>query len=99
MKLLTKELKKKIPKLYEQDGLGYDAVIYAKLFCPWNHWKWFILEYDGNDQLFCYVKGDFNEYGYVSLLELESIRSPFGLGIERDLYFKPVKLRELLRKV
>jgi hypothetical protein len=30
MKLLTKELKKKIPKLYEQDGLGDNAVVYAK---------------------------------------------------------------------
>jgi hypothetical protein len=96
MKLLTKELKKKIPKLYEQDGLGDNATVYVKLFCPWNYWKWHILEFDGNDQLFCYVKGDFDEFGYVSLSELEAIRGPYGLRIERDIYFQPIKLRNLL---
>jgi hypothetical protein len=29
------------------------------------------------------------EYGTVSLSELQSIRLPFGLKIERDLYFQP----------
>jgi len=96
MKLLTKELKKKIPKLYEQDGLGDDAIVYAKLFCPWNQWTWYILEYDGNDTIFCYVLGDFNEFGYVSLSELQDVRGPFRLGIERDIFFQQAKLRDLI---
>ena len=96
MRLLTKKLKRKIPKLYEQDGLGDNATVYAKLFCPWNHWTWYILEWDRNDTLFCYVKGDFDEYGYVSVKELQDIKGPFKLCIERDLYFQPTKLRDLL---
>ena len=29
------------------------------------------------------------ELGYVSLAEIESVKGPLGLGIERDLYFRP----------
>ena len=34
MKLLTEEIKKKLPKLYEQDGTGGEAVVYLRLFTP-----------------------------------------------------------------
>lgn len=98
MKLLTKELKRKIPKLYAQDGLGTNAIIYAKLFCPWNQWTWYILEWDGNDTLFAYVLGEYREYGFVSLKELASIKGPLNLKVERDLYFVPQRLQDLLNK-
>lgn len=35
------------------------------------------------------------ELGYFSLTELEAVRGPLGLPIERDLYFKPATLNEL----
>jgi hypothetical protein len=36
------------------------------------------------------IFGDHNdEWGYFSLSELGSVKGPFGLGIERDLYFDP----------
>jgi hypothetical protein len=36
------------------------------------------------------IFGDHNdEWGYFSLSELRSVKGPFGLGIERDLYFDP----------
>ena len=36
------------------------------------------------------------ELGYFALSELESVRSPLGLPVERDLYFEPKSLRELM---
>ena len=30
-----------------------------------------------------------DEWGYFSLSELQSVKGPFGLGIERDLHFEP----------
>jgi DUF2958 family protein len=36
-----------------------------------------------------------DELGYASLRELESIRRPLGLGIERDLYLKPTPLSQI----
>ena len=39
----------------------------------------------------CDLGMGFPELGYVSLQELESVELPFGLKIERDMYFTPDK--------
>ena len=93
MKLLTQEIKNRLPKLGETANQT-DPTVQVKFFCPWNHWTWYAYEYDGEDIFFGYVKGDFNEFGTFSLSELESIRGPLGLGIERDLYWKPRPLSQ-----
>ena len=38
------------------------------------------------------------ELGYFSLKELQSVKDPLGLPIERDLHFEPKSLRELRDK-
>ena len=86
MKLLTAEIRKKLPPLGSQAD-NMDPTIIVKFFCPWNHWTWFAYEFDGTDIFFGYVKGDFDEYGTFSLSELESVTGPMGLTIERDIYF------------
>ena len=86
MKLLTQEIRKKLPPLGSQ-AENLDPIIQVKFFCPWSHWTWFAYEFDGEDVFFGYVKGDFDEYGTFSLSELESVKGPLGLGIERDIYF------------
>ena len=89
MKLLTKEIMKQIPPIGEQDN-SKDPIVYVKFFDPCGSFTWFILEYDGNDTFFAFVKSHLcpeGELGYVSLQELKSIKRPLGLGIERDLYF------------
>jgi hypothetical protein len=42
-----------------------------------------------------YIIGFEAELGYFSLSELESVRGPWGLPIERDLWFKPCPLSEV----
>ena len=96
MKLITEEIKKKLPKLYEQDGKGYDAIAYVKFFTPDSNWTWYVTEFDGKDTFFGLVDGFEKELGYFLLSELESVKGPLGLKIERDLYFKPMKLKELM---
>jgi hypothetical protein len=46
------------------------------------------------------VHGDFcDEWGYFSLSELSSVKCPpFGLGIERDLYFDPKPISKVCPK-
>ena len=95
MKLLTEELKKKLPRLYSQDGLGGKAIAYAKFFTPDSSWTFWALEHDGDDTFFGLVDGHEKELGYFSLKELESVRGPMGLPIERDLYWKPKTLEEI----
>ena len=96
MKLLTKELINKIPKLYEQESKGLDAIAYVKFFTPWSNWTWYATEFDGKDTFFGLVDGLEKELGYFSLSELENIKGPLGLKIERDLYFEPITLKELM---
>jgi hypothetical protein len=96
MKLLTKELQKKLPPLYAQDGKGKEAIAYVKFFDPCGSWTWYATEYDPEEKLFFgLVDGHEKELGYFSLPELEYIKRPFGLGIERDIHFDPIKLSEL----
>ena len=40
MKLLTKEIRKKLPPLYGQDGKGGKAIAYLKLFTPDSGFTW-----------------------------------------------------------
>ena len=96
MQLLTKALRRKLPKLYAQDSKGKMAICYAKFFTPDAHWTWYATEFDGDDTFFGYVKGDFPELGYFSLSELQQIRGCLGLPVERDRYFRPTPLRELM---
>ena len=96
MKLLNNKLKSKLPKLYEQDSKGLDVIAYIKFFTPDAGWTWYVTEFDGEDIFFGLVDGLEKELGYFSLTELQSVRGPFGLRIERDLYFKPVKIKELM---
>ena len=96
MKLLTKELEVKLPPLYSQDGKGYEAIALAKFFTPDSNWSWYITEYDPVERVcFGLVEGFEKELGYFSLDELESIKGPLGLAIERDIYFEPTKIKEL----
>jgi hypothetical protein len=93
MKLLTQEIRKKLPALYSQDGKGGEAIAYVKFFTPdSNPWTWYATEFDGEDTFFGLVDGHEKELGYFSLKELESVRGPMGLPIERDLYFRPKTL-------
>lgn len=93
MQLLTEELKRKIPKLYETEGYpAWDKVAQAKLFLPGTACTWYIIEYDGSDMCFGLVDLGYEqdiEFGYFSLKELSETKSLLGLGVERDLYFEP----------
>lgn len=55
------------------------------------------MEFDGKDMFFGLVYGFEKEWGYFSLKELKFVRGPLGLGVERDLYFTPTKIKELER--
>jgi hypothetical protein len=104
MKLLTQEIRKKLPPLYAQDGKGGKAVVYVKYFTPSSSWTWYITEGEPvldaqskevDFKFFGLVEGHEKELGYVLLSELEEVRGPMGLPIERDLYFKPKTLEEI----
>ena len=95
MKLLTKEIRRKLPPLYSQDDKGGKAIAYVKFFTPDSGFTFWATEFDGKDTFFGLVDGHCKELGYFSLSELESIRGPMGLPIERDLHWQPKTLEEI----
>lgn len=98
MKLLTKEIRDRIPPLYSQEKKGEDAVVHVKFFTPDSGWTWLATEFDGEDLFFGLVKGQAVEFGYFSLSEIEAAKGPFGLKVERDRFFKPCRLKEAREK-
>lgn len=92
MMLMTKELEKVFEKhpIGSQDGKGMDAEVVVKFFNPCGVGTWLITEgekQENGDWLFFGYCHLFEwEWGYVTLSELESVRLPFGLSIERELY-------------
>ena len=94
--LLDKESRKRLPPLYSGEEQGLDALAQIKFFTPWSNWTWYASEYDEKDIFFGLVIGFEIELGYFSLSELQQVRSPLGLEIERDLHFETKTLRELM---
>lgn len=84
MKLLTVDLKKKLTKA------GYaNMKPLCKLFTPWGRATWLIT---GIEDGILYGFADLGmgcvEWGGIgSVEELEAIKGPFGLKVERDLYW------------
>lgn len=95
MELLPKVIADRLPPLYSQEEQGDQAIAHVKFFTPWTSWTWYVSEYDPVERLcFGIVVGNEREFGYFSVIELEAIRGPGGLTIERDLYWKPRQLKE-----
>ena len=95
MKLMTEEVRKRLPPLGSQEHLGSRAVAHVKFFTPDSNWTWYATEFDGTDLFFGLVDGCEKELGYFSLSELRQARGPLGLPIERDLHWQPTPLDEI----
>lgn len=104
MKLLTTAIRKALPKLYTTEETPTESkVCHLKLFFPAGRFTFYCVEgeQDGDDfRMFGYTKSalgaDCDEWGYASLNELQSIRGPLGLKIERDLSWRPTLMGEVL---
>ena len=95
-KLLTDKQLQTIPNLYETENQK-DPICHIKLFLPSSNWTWYIIELDEADLNTCYgfVDGLEKELGYFTLSELENLKGAFGLKVELDTSFKPIKLSKI----
>ena len=101
-KLMTVELGENIPALRaNENAADPDAVLApAKLFSPYNGWRWYITEWDAETgTCFGLVEGFETEWGYFDLTELAET-TVFGSvpAIERDLYWTPKTIGEIRRE-
>jgi hypothetical protein len=106
MKMLTQELREKLPPIGSTEG-KLDAPVVVKWFTPFSNWTWWAWEAEDVElyggtltvRLFGLVSGFETELGYFALSELEEVRGPMGMaGVERDLYWHPCTVEQLLEK-
>ena len=88
MELLTADLKRQLLQnnLFRDD----DHIPVVKYFLPGTGCTWLITELERDeDTLYglCDLGMGEPELGYVSLTELQSVRSRMGLSVERDLHW------------
>jgi Protein of unknown function (DUF2958) len=98
MKLLTAELRARLPPLYSQEAEDQPTV-YAKFFMPGTGWTWYVTEggeQEGDFLFFGFVVGLESEFGYFLLSELETVTTPLGLHVERDLSFREGRLTDVV---
>ncbi len=91
MKLLTKEILKKLPSLCATENLSPEKTkVVVKFFHPFTTACWYVTEFDPKQKIFFgFVNlGDdqMAELGYFGLNELEAIKIG-GLKLERDIYW------------
>jgi hypothetical protein len=98
MELLPKELRSRLPPLYSAESQS-DPLIQLKFFTPDSNWTWYAIEFDGEDLFFGLVIGLEAELGYFRLSELQEVRGPLGLPIERDLFFSPIPLSRIRNSI
>jgi hypothetical protein len=96
MKILTKEI---LDAFAKQGKTGKksmrDIKIVLKLFNPTGAGTWYLYEKEDDDIYWGFVNlGDpeMSECGTVSMSELLDFKGMFGLGIERDMHFKPLSI-------
>ena len=101
MVLLTNKLKEKAHKQYETYAEEQEQDIVAKFFNPCGDGTWYLMNKDPkSDYCWGIVKLMGNvEMGSFSLKELEDLKLPFYLTIERDLHFEDINSSKLWKKL
>lgn len=97
MKMFTKRDAEKLARnaVASEAANGDDLLHWpvVKLFAPWGGATWLLSEMTEDGQAFglCDLGFGEPEIGYVDVAELQKVRGPFGLAIERDAHFKADK--------
>ena len=95
----TAEELAQLPKLYETERTPVrNKIVQMHFFI--GGCDWYVVEFDGEDTFFCFaiLNDDLEcaEWSYASLSEMEAIDIN-GLEIDRDLFWKPIPVREIER--
>ncbi len=98
---MTKAIEQAAQKNYSR-GSSLEQNVVAKFFNPTGDGTWYLMNQDPQDPSYCWGITKIHreiERGSFSLDELRAFRGRFGLGIERDLWFKPMPAKELWDKL
>lgn len=101
MELITKDIAKKAQSQYPLGAELDNQMIVAKFFNPAGAGTWYLMNQDPKnpDYLWGIVELFETEMGSFSLSELQNLKLPFGLHIERDKFFQPISAKKLWEKL
>ncbi len=98
MKLLTAELRKRLPR-FKDIAEEENPTVHGKFFMADERYTWYLIAFDGKDTLYGWLTvtgtGGENEFGFYSLADIKQLRGCLGLPVERDKVFKPRRLSEI----
>ena len=106
MKLFTKDLETKLQKAYGTYSTDEDPMVLDKIFNPYGGQTWYLMNQDPEDLeylwgvavLFADIGPEMG--GLPSKTEFETIRvKPFGGQLERDKWFTPRPVSELMKQL
>lgn len=99
MKLITTQIAQRFNEVWDQSEVK-DPIFIAKFFNPTGSATWYASEYDPSRNIcYGYVTGMVeDEWGTFSIDELEAVKLPFGLRIERDINFGEKHYSEIIKK-
>ena len=99
MQLMTQEIAEQLKNQFPM-GSDMEQLVVVKFFDPCGSWSWFAMNMDEDgDYIWGVVRGFEIEMGSFSLSELQEYKGRLGIGIERDLYFKPIPAKELWERL
>lgn len=95
-KWLPSEIRKILIQEYRKPYEEKSHLALVKYFNPCGSATWWVSEYDPElERFFGKAEIQFKELGYMSEPEMREIRAPpFGLPLERDLWFTPKPLED-----
>ncbi len=96
-RLIAEIKKREIPPLYTQEDTT-DPMIYLEISLFQFPWRWYVseceIEESGDVLFFGFVNGDFDEWGYFRLSELEDTSCPLLVSYD----FKPLPFSKLKKE-
>jgi len=101
-KLFTKQIDDMLFKQYAMGNELSKQKVVAKIFNPYGSGTFYLLNSDPSDPDYIWAIVDLFEIevGSVSRESLETMKvPPFGLNLERDIYFQPINASELLSRL
>jgi hypothetical protein len=88
--------KMRIPGMHATDTIPlFERKAVIKFYHPYTDWKWYGIEYNGFGTFFGLIIGEYVEFGYFSVEELNDIVIERET-IARDPTFKPTKIEHLI---
>lgn len=102
MELFTPEIEQQLQAQYHLGGDLDRQNVICKIFNPYGNGTWYLINQDPDDPDYLWCIADLFEVEVGSVLKSELVSfkiPPFGLSLERDLYFKPINAAEAYKKL